>query len=233
MAQLDPDVPVALMVLKDGHVGSEWFSEAISRQPRTRFIFEMGPCITGSMDGKRAFMTNKRGCSCTKEDCVLFRGEIGRAPCLSSPSRQSCRLLGSSHISMTSAKEMQQWQSVLANTSGVTVLVQTRSNLAKWAWSFYRTGAMRRLREGLRGRNASGSHARPQGSDTQIPKHHIPKEQIHLRNASNRGSQQAIRVDPKLLYRMIVAKQKRSERLLSTGRTLYRERASNPTSASA
>ena len=55
MAELaSPTTPQALVVLKDGHVGSEWFAEALQRQPSTRFIFEMGPCITGRCAARRA-----------------------------------------------------------------------------------------------------------------------------------------------------------------------------------
>jgi hypothetical protein len=196
--------PRALLVLKDGHVGSEWFAEAVSRQPATRFIFEMGPCITGSLAGKRAFLQDKRGCACTKEDCTLFRRDGDRAPCLDQPSARKCKILGGSHLSMTSEKEMAQWEQVLSNSSGVTVLVQTRSNLVKWAWSFYRTGAMHRVR------------TRTNSSERQmsVP---LPKEQIHVRNASNRVRHKLL-VDPALLLRMILSKQQRSERLLSTAR---------------
>ena len=51
-----PPQPRSLVVIKDGHVGSEWFAESLQRQPSTRFIFEMGPCITGSLEGKKAFV---------------------------------------------------------------------------------------------------------------------------------------------------------------------------------
>ena len=98
--------PHALLVLKDGHVGSEWFAETMARQPGTRFLFEMGPCITGSISGKMAFFSSTRhGCACTKEDCSLFRQDVASAPCFDALSRTFCRVLGGSHISVTSEAE--------------------------------------------------------------------------------------------------------------------------------
>jgi hypothetical protein len=38
-------------------------------------------------------------------------------------------VLGGSHLSMASDGEVEQWQEALTNTSGVTIVVQTRSNL--------------------------------------------------------------------------------------------------------
>mgnify|MGYP001973441987 CR=1 FL=1 len=142
--------PHALIVLKDGHVGSEWFADLLARQPGTRFIFEAGPCVTRSLKTKIAFVVERRGCACTKEDCSDYKKFFADAPCLDEPSARSCRLLGHSHISVTTKGEAAQWEAALRNaTPGtVTVLVQTRSNLMKWAWSFYRTGAMARLRLG-------------------------------------------------------------------------------------
>ena len=137
--------PRSLVVLKDGHVGSEWFAEAMQRQPATRFIFEMGPCITGSLPGKLAFVTEKRGCACSKEDCQLFKRDIQQAPCLDSPHARACNVLGGSHMSVAADSEVVQWQQALTNATGVTIVVQTRSNLVKWAWSFLRTGASHRF----------------------------------------------------------------------------------------
>lgn len=196
-------LPSTLLVLKDGHVGSEWFAETLARQPGTRFIFEMGPCITSSLEGKMVFFgSSRRGCACTKEDCALFRTRTGSsAPCLDAPSRTQCRVLGGSHMSVTSERELQQWEHVLQNHSSATVLVQTRSNLVKWAWSFYRTGAMKRLRGNV-----------PQAR----------RERIHLREEANRSRSSAVKVDPVVLLRMVIAKQERSERLVAAARRLAR-----------
>ena len=108
--------PPSLLVLKDGHVGSEWFAEMLGRQPGTRFVFEMGACIGGSRAAKDAFFgPRRRACACGKEDCSAFRGEAFRsAPCLEAPSRATCRLLGGSVMSVTDL-EAQQWESVLRN----------------------------------------------------------------------------------------------------------------------
>ena len=93
--------PHALIVLKDGHVGSEWFADLLARQPGTRFIFEAGPCVTRSLATKIAFVVERRGCACTKEDCSDYKKFFADAPCLDEPSARSCRLLGHSHISVT------------------------------------------------------------------------------------------------------------------------------------
>ena len=211
--------PVGLMVLKDGHVGSEWFAESVSRQPGTKFLFEMGPCITGSIESKLAFFAStRRGCTCTREDCSVFRGALGtKAPCLDAPSASACKVLGGSHMSMASEKEISQWEQVLRNGTDTLIVVQTRSNLVKWAWSFYRTGAMKRLRRrdmhqgtGSPSAAAAASAVPPDG-----------REKIHLREgdeADGARSSAAMRVDPWVLLRMIVAKQARSERLLATAR---------------
>ena len=203
-------LPRALLVLKDGHVGSEWFAESISRQPGTRFIFEMGPCTTGRLAGKLAFFSAERqGCACTREDCSMFRDEMSKAPCLDAPSRTACRVLGGSLISMTSEREAAQWELVLRNQTTATILVQTRSNLVKWAWSFYRTGAMKRLRAV---ETSNGHVAAP-----------IPRQNIHLRDeTANRTHASPVRVDPVVLLRMVIAKQERSERLVATARRLAR-----------
>jgi hypothetical protein len=205
--------PAGLLVLKDGHVGSEWFAESVSRQPGTKFLFEMGPCITGSLSSKLAFFSaHRRGCTCTKEDCAAFRGELGtKAPCMDAPSASACRVLGGSHMSMASEREIAQWEKVLHNGTDdrMLIVVQTRSNLVKWAWSFYRTGAMKRLRR--RDTPSQGMAAPPADA----------KERIHLREgdeADGGRSNTPVRVDPWVLLRMIVAKQARSERLLLTAR---------------
>ncbi|KAL1514724.1 hypothetical protein AB1Y20_003811 [Prymnesium parvum] len=198
----------ALLVLKDGHVGSEWFAEAIARQPGVSFIFEMGACITGNLAGKRLFLQEKRGCGCSKEDCSSYRRHIHHAPCVHQPNSSTCAVLGSSHISITSPTEVAQWEQVLRNSSAVLVLVQTRSNLVKWAWSFYRTGALRAVRTKL-----SLDGLRQATSE--------PKEHIHLRNRSNFVPQQFV-VDPALLLRTVIAKQKRSELLIHTARKFAR-----------
>ena len=206
--------PRTLLVLKDGHVGSEWFAEAVSRQPGTRFLFEMGPCITGSLPGKLAFFSQaRRGCACSKEDCATFRGDITSAPCLDEPSRSSCHVLGGSHISMTSEKEAQQWEQALRNTTDLMIVVQTRSNLVKWAWSFYRTGAMKRLRQNASPTNVANAAAAAEP---------ISRERIHLRDEANRTISKPVHVDPMVLLRMIIAKQGRSERLVATGRRFAR-----------
>ena len=127
-------------MLKDGHVGSEWFAEAIARQPGTRFIFEMGPCITGSLAGKRAFVTEKRGCACSKEDCSLFKKSVHRAPCLDEPSARSCSVLGGSHLSMASTKEQEQWATVLRNSTAVTVAALYNR---EHGWKYARAGIPR------------------------------------------------------------------------------------------
>lgn len=190
----------ALMVLKDGHVGSEWLAEVISRQPGTRFIFEMGSCITGNLIGKQIFVQEKRGCACSKTNCSNYRTQIDRAPCVNSPVSRSCALLGGSYLSVTPS-EMLQWEYVLQNSSDVTILVLLRSNLVKWAWSFYRTGAMRpfRLKVG-----------RPPDKTS---------EKIHRRTETNESWRKMF-VDPTILLRTIVAKQMRSEKLLTVAQTL-------------
>ena len=196
-------IPHSLLVLKDGHVGSEWFSESIARQPGTRFLFEMGACITNSLEGKRAFFgANRRGCACSKSDCAMFRTDAGiRAPCLDAPSRHQCHVLGGSLMSMASEREADHWSKILQNRTDITILVQTRSNLVKWAWSFYRTGAMKRLR----------------GTDSILR-----RERIHLRAMLNRSRSapmhRAMHVDPGVLLRMIISKQERSRRLVEAAR---------------
>ena len=190
--------PHALIVLKDGHVGSEWFADLLARQPGTRFIFEAGPCVTRSLATKIAFVVERRGCACTKEDCSDYKKFFADAPCLDEPSARSCRLLGHSHISVTTKGEAAQWEAALRNaTPGtVTVLVQTRSNLMKWAWSFYRTGAMARLR-----REHNGT---------------APLREInHLRDESNRSHAAPVVVQPAQLLRLAKAKQARSQRLIA------------------
>lgn len=200
--------PRSLVVLKDGHVGSEWFAEAMQRQPATRFIFEMGPCITGSLPGKLAFVTEKRGCACSKEDCQLFKRDIQQAPCLDSPHARACNVLGGSHMSVAADSEVVQWQQALTNATGVTIVVQTRSNLVKWAWSFLRTGASHRFLYWQRQKQSNGSAA---------PR---IKELNHLRSESNRSKEKAVRVEPAHLLRLVLAKQRRSERLLEIARKL-------------
>ena len=196
--------PRSLLVLKDGHVGSEWFAETITRQPGTKFLFEMGSCTVGSLAGKRAFYGPERhACACSKDDCAAFRGDrFASAPCLGAPSRTTCRVLGGSHMTMGAESEVLQWQDLVNGTDTVIVL-QTRSNLVKWAWSFYRTGAMKRLRR----EPVSAS-----------------KESIHRREGveDDRSRSTRMHVDPIALLRMIVAKQARSERLLKTARRLAR-----------
>ena len=202
-------LPHALLVLKDGHVGSEWFAEALARQPGTRFVFEMGPCLSNSLASKMAFFgPARRACACTKEDCVAFRSNLGsKAPCLDLPSRGHCRVIGGSLMSITSELETRQWEQVLRNHSSMTIVVQTRSNLVKWAWSFYRTGAMKRLR----------------GRNTPAPSQ---RESIHVHGgseaAANLSHRARVQVDPVVLLRMIIAKQERSERLLAAARHFAR-----------
>ena len=204
-----PPQPRSLVVIKDGHVGSEWFAESLQRQPSTRFIFEMGPCITGSLEGKKAFVAEKRGCACSKEDCQLFKRDIHQAPCLDSPHAQSCTVLGGSHMSVAADNEVAQWQEALTNATGVTIVVQTRSNLVKWAWSFLRTGASHRFlywqRQNQKNTTAAGAKI---------------KELNHLRSESNRSKEKAVRVEPAHLLRLVLAKQRRSERLLEIARKL-------------
>ena len=212
-----PTRPSSLLILKDGHVGSEWLTEVLSRQPGTHFLNEIGVCMGGSLASKAAFFgESRRACACGKEECAQFKGDSfgTAAPCLDAPSRQSCRLLGGSVMSVTDA-EASQWEAVLRNNSNVLVVVQTRSNLVKWAWSFFRTGAMKRLRQPSRGGTPAAGPAF--------------KEQIHRREgdesssaSSGHASHAPVHVDPAVLLRMIVAKQARSERLLLTARRLAR-----------
>ena len=114
--------------------------------------------------------------------------------------------------------ESGQWAEVLRNSSDVAIVVLTRSNLAKWAWSFYRTGAMKRLRTSSRGPVVLSGD--PAGA-AQL----AHKEAIHRRDGDEgpeHGSSQPVHVDPAALLRMILAKQARAERLLRTARSLAR-----------
>ena len=104
-SNLTQRLPHSLLVLKDGHVGSEWFAEELSRQPATRFVFEMGSCTTGSMESKQAYMIEKRGCSCNKDNCKKFRLNFHSAPCFDQPSASTCRLVGASYLSVASPHE--------------------------------------------------------------------------------------------------------------------------------
>ena len=157
-----------------------------------------------SLAGKRAFYGPERhACACSKDDCAAFRGDrFASAPCLGAPSRTTCRVLGGSHMTMGAESEVLQWQD-LVNGTDTLIVLQTRSNLVKWAWSFYRTGAMKRLRR----EPVSAS-----------------KESIHRREGveDDRSRSTRMHVDPIALLRMIVAKQARSERLLKTARRLAR-----------
>mgnify|MGYP006093058789 CR=1 FL=1 len=225
-------MPASLLILKDGHVGSEWLTEMLTRQPGTHFLNEIGMCMGGSLASKRAFFGSaRRACACGKDECAQFKGNtFGSAPCLSAPSRQVCRVLGGSIMSVTDT-EVRQWEAMLRNgSSDVLVVVQTRSNLVKWAWSFFRTGAMKRLRTPTRG---SATHATNAATSVGAAAVGAPtfKEQIHRREgdeasdatlADGSRSHGPVYVDPAVLLRMVVAKQARSERLLAVARQLAR-----------
>lgn len=150
---------------------------------------------------------------------------------MDAPSRAACRVLGGSHLSMASERESTQWEDVLRNRSDVTVVLQLRSNLVKWAWSFYRTGAMRRLRRGGKelvavadaGPRIRSNASRAATKDAVEASALAPlrRERIHLRageNAANVTRLGPVVVDATALLRMVVAKQARSERLLATAR---------------
>ena len=187
--------PVALVVLKDGHVGSEWFAEVLSRQPSTRFIFEMGACITGSLSSKIAYVAERRGCACAKEDCQAFKKDFEHAPCLDSPSARSCTVLGGSHLSFGSDSEVEQWHTALANSTGVFMVVQTRSNLVKWAWSFLRTGAAHRFSYWNKQQQKQVQQQQPQAQQQGNASARY-QEQNHLRFGGNRSRPRRIAVRP-------------------------------------
>ena len=188
--------PVALVMLKDGHVGSEWFAEVLSRQPSTRFIFEMGACITGSLSSKIAYVAERRGCACAKEDCQAFKKDFEHAPCLDSPSARSCTVLGGSHLSFGSDSEVEQWHTALANSTGVFMVVQTRSNLVKWAWSFLRTGAAHRFSYWNKQQQKQVQQQQQPQAQQQGNASARYQEQNHLRFGGNRSRPRRIAVRP-------------------------------------
>ena len=117
-------------------------------------------------------------------------------------------MLGGSHLSVAADGEVVQWQEALANASGVTIVVQTRSNLVKWAWSFIRTGAAHRFSYWQRQRQPNASVG------AKI------KELNHLRFEGNRSRAAPVVVQPAHLLRLVLAKQRRSERLVEIAREL-------------
>ena len=193
------------LVLKDGHVGSLWFSQTLNSYKGVNFIFEASPCIQ-QMD----FLFNcDRGqdmlpCECIREKCAI-------KTCDNRSFTKSCNLFGLSLIApppLTVAK----WGTLGANCAvRPKIVVHLRTNLAKMAYSFYRSMPARGFLK----------------NETALTE----KQQVHLYDrryaVQNTLQGRIVHVDPRKFVNIIKAKQIRQFRISQSALALSRKIGGN------
>ena len=114
---------VLLLVVKSGHVGSEWLAELVHKQRFGAFKHEANACVRSQQ---------------------LVSGLITGAGCskISIRDNSSLPLMGLSfNVGQFSESAMETWKAALHATPPtvpIMVVSLTRTNTVKWAWSVYR-----------------------------------------------------------------------------------------------
>lgn len=130
---LEPDAtpPYSLLVLvKHGHVGSEWFASLVEKQPLAAFKHEANSCVR-TADMILDLVTGG-GCYRITQKRLDPTHSNGPTP-----------LLGLSlNIGAFSVPAQAEWRAALGSTPATVPIIVaslTRTNAVKWAWSVYRT----------------------------------------------------------------------------------------------
>ena len=114
---------VLLLVVKSGHVGSEWLAELVHKQRFGAFKHEANACVR-SQDLVSGLIT---GAGCSK---------------VSNRDNSSLPLLGLSfNVGAFGESAIATWKAALnatPPTMPIMVVSLTRTNTVKWAWSVYR-----------------------------------------------------------------------------------------------
>jgi len=114
---------VLLLVVKSGHVGSEWLAELVHKQRFGAFKHEANACVR-SQDLVSGLIT---GAGCSK---------------VSTRDNSSLPLLGLSfNVGAFGESAIATWKAALnatPPTMPIMVVSLTRTNTVKWAWSVYR-----------------------------------------------------------------------------------------------
>ena len=114
---------VLLLVVKSGHVGSEWFGELVNKQRFGAFKHEANACVRSQQ---------------------LVSGLVTGAGCSKIPIRDnsSLPLMGLSfNVGAFGENAIETWKAALHATPPtvpIMVVSLTRTNTIKWAWSVYR-----------------------------------------------------------------------------------------------
>ena len=129
---------VLLLVVKSGHVGSEWLAELVHKQRFGAFKHEANACVR-SQQLVSGLLT---GAGCSK---------------ISIRDNSSLPLMGLSfNVGQFNEGAMETWKAALHATPPtvpIMVVSLTRTNTVKWAWSVYRHQAF-----------SQKSHVRPNAS---------------------------------------------------------------------
>ena len=136
---------VLLLVVKSGHVGSEWFGELVNKQRFGAFKHEANACVRSQQ---------------------LVSGLVTGAGCSKIPIRDnsSLPLMGLSfNVGAFGENAIETWKAALHATPPtvpIMVVSLTRTNTTKWAWSVYRHQAFNQTSH-VRSNNASASAQKP------------------------------------------------------------------------
>lgn len=180
------------IVLKDGHVGSKWFATLVNSYASTVFVFEATACMS---QFPLIFGCNRSGlpCGCTKTRCVTRE-------CTLSTYSRSCELFGVSVIT-PSAPVVLNWAHLGEGCpSKPYFVVHIRTNLAKWAYSFYRSAAASKL----------GANETAFGE----------KQHIHTPLFKTSNPLRKVIVDPGRFLRMMRTKQHRQQSIINLAHKL-------------
>ena len=136
---------VLLLVVKSGHVGSDWLAELVNKQRFGAFKHEANACVR-SQQLVSGLVT---GAGCSK---ITIRDN------------SSLPLLGLSfNGGMFGESAIETWKAALHATPPtvpIMVVSLTRTNTIKWAWSVYRHQAFNQTSH-VRSNNASASAQKP------------------------------------------------------------------------
>ena len=136
---------VLLLVVKSGHVGSEWLAQLVHKQRFGAFKHEANACVRSQQ---------------------LVSGLVTGAGCskVSIRDNSSLPLLGLSfNGGMFGENALETWKAALHATPltvPIMVVSLTRTNTIKWAWSVYRHQAFNQTSH-VRSNNASASAQKP------------------------------------------------------------------------
>ena len=136
---------VLLLVVKSGHVGSEWLAQLVHKQRFGAFKHEANACVRSQQ---------------------LVSGLVTGAGCSKIPIRDnsSLPLMGLSfNVGAFGENAIETWKAALHATPPtvpIMVVSLTRTNTVKWAWSVYRHQVFDQTSH-VRSNNASASAQKP------------------------------------------------------------------------